>query len=75
MTLPTIEELRAAPANKAFFPPDADAEYRVEKMTVGRMTWKGEDLMVLKVTSDIGTKPIYRIDPGTLKLSYLTHIE
>jgi hypothetical protein len=73
MKLPTIEQLKTAAANADFFDPRLEQLYSDKSMSVHDFIYQGKKFQVLKVLSIYGTRPIYSIDPSTLKLTYLMH--
>jgi len=63
----TLQEVKQA--NPEFFNEDISASFRDSELEL----LPSEDGPVLRITSALGTRPIYSIDTETLELSYLRH--
>lgn len=64
MTLTDVKK-----ANPEFFNEDVSSSYRDDEYEI----LPSDDGPVLRITSALGTRPIYKIDKDTLELSYLKH--
>lgn len=65
----TLQEVKQA--NPEFFNDDISDAFRDSEVEL----LPSDDGPVLRITSSLGTRPVYAIDGDTLRLSYLRHDE